>query len=133
MAKASELAAVGKLVEAKNATSETKNVTEAKNLKPPAEAIMPASNETKEAIIKILGLDSTSFPQVKVIPFVNTTCAKNGGLTKEDFKVKENDEGAKISSFYFSGNAPGQSVDLAIVVDDTGSMQPQMDAMRSKV
>jgi len=63
MANASELAAVGKPVEAKNATSGVKNVTEeAKNLKPLAKAIMPASNETKEAIIKILGLDSTSFP-----------------------------------------------------------------------
>lgn len=81
----------------------------------------------------IVGIDPTSHPKVKVNVFVNTSCAKSGDLKKEDFKVEENDKDATIDSVYFSGNASGKGVDLAVVFDDTGSMQPQIDAMKSKV
>jgi hypothetical protein len=81
----------------------------------------------------IIGIDTTSHPKVKVNVFVNTSCAKSGDLKKEYFTVKENDKDVAIDSVYFSGNASGNGVDLAVVFDDTGSMQPQIDAMRAKV
>lgn len=81
----------------------------------------------------IIGIDPTSYPKVKVNVFVNTSCAKLGNLKKEDFNVKENDKEAAIDNVYFSGNASGKNLDLAVVFDDTGSMQPQINAMKSKV
>ena len=38
-----------------------------------------------------------------------------------------------IDNSSFAGNASGQKLDLAIVFDNTGSMQPEIDAMKSKV
>jgi Mg-chelatase subunit ChlD len=81
----------------------------------------------------ILVIDSTSSPKIRVNVFVNTTCAKSGSLKKEDFKIKENNTDIAIDNAYFSGNASGKNLDLAVVFDDTGSMQPQIDAMKSKV
>jgi hypothetical protein len=81
----------------------------------------------------ITGIDPTSHPKVKVNVFVNTSCAKSGGLKKEDFNVKENGADVAIDSAYFTGNASGQKVDLAVVFDDTGSMGEEISAMKSKV
>ena len=81
----------------------------------------------------ITGIDPTSFPKVKVNVFINTSCAKSEGLNKNDFKIKENDKNVTIDSVYFSGNASGKKLDLAVAFDDTGSMQPQINAMKSKV
>jgi hypothetical protein len=70
---------------------------------------------------------------VKVNDFVNTTCAKSGGLKVEDFKIKEDDNDVAIDSFYFTGNASGQMLDMVIVFDDTGSMGNEIDALKLKV
>jgi tetratricopeptide (TPR) repeat protein len=132
LAKAIELTPIDKPVEARNATSEAKNMTdEDKKAITAGEASTLAPNETIDATLKILGLDITSFPLIKVTPFVNTSCAIEGGLNKEDFSVMESDKSVEISNVYFSGNASGKSLDLAIVFDDTGSMQ--LDAMKSNV
>jgi hypothetical protein len=82
---------------------------------------------------KIIGIDQTSFPKVRVNVFVNTTCAKSGGLTKDNFKVMEEGNEAAINGLYFTGNASGQKLDLAIAFDDTGSMGKEISALKSKV
>ena len=85
------------------------------------------------SVMKILGIDPIAFPKVKVNVLINKSCAMAGNLKKENFKVSEDDTDAAIDNFYFTGNASGQKLDLAIVFDDTGSMQPEIDAMKSKV
>jgi hypothetical protein len=81
----------------------------------------------------IIGIDPTSHPKVKVNVFVNTSCAKSGELKREDFNVKENDKDVTIDSAYFTGNASGEKLDLAIVFDDTSSMGGEIKGMKSKV
>jgi len=51
----------------------------------------------------------------------------------EDFKVEEDGNEAAIDNFYFTGNASGQKLDLAIVFDETTSMDDEIDALKSKV
>ena len=82
---------------------------------------------------KILGIDSTAFPKIKANLFIDKFCAMAGNLKKEDFKVKEDDNEAAIDNFYFTGNASGQKLDLAIVFDETTSMDEEINALKSKV
>ncbi|MFB3764521.1 MAG: VWA domain-containing protein [Methanotrichaceae archaeon] len=56
-----------------------------------------------------------------------------GVLKKEDFKATEDSNNVAIDNLYFAGNASGHKLDLAVVFDDTGSMQPEIDVMKSKV
>ena len=88
---------------------------------------------SKDKIVGILGVDPTAFPKVKVNFLIDKFCAMAGNLKKENFKVKENGRDAVIDNSSFAGNASGQKLDLAIVFDNTGSMQPEIDAMKSKV
>jgi tetratricopeptide (TPR) repeat protein len=81
----------------------------------------------------VLGLDSTSFPKIKVGVFVATPCARSGGLKKSDFKVFEDNSSAPIDSLYFTGNAPGHSLDLAVVIDNSQSMSDEIDSLKVKV
>ena len=83
--------------------------------------------------VQILGIDPTAFPKVKVNVFINKLCALTGNLKKENFKVREEGNDAAIDNFYFTGNASCHRLDLAVVFDDTGSMQPQIDAMKAKI
>jgi hypothetical protein len=85
------------------------------------------------AKLSSITLDPTSFPAVKINDFVNTTCAKSGYLKKEDFNIQENSKYVAIDNVYFTGNASGRKLDLAIVFDDTGSMGKEIGAMKSKV
>jgi hypothetical protein len=82
---------------------------------------------------KILGIDSTAFPNVTVNIFINKFCALTENLKKEDFKVKEEGKYTAIDNFHFTGNSSGQHLDLAVVFDDTGSMGEEISAMKSKV
>lgn len=93
-----------------------------------ANAAPPASSE-----VSILGVDSTAFPKVSVNVFVNTSCASAGGLQKEDFSLEETGSKVAIDNFFFTGRANGKSVDLVVVFDDTSSMSPQIEIMKSRV
>ncbi len=127
LARANELAAAGTPIEAENASQAAgKSATL-------AAAIEPTSSATGDSVVRILGLDATSFPKIRIIPFINTSCARAGGLSKDDFKVSENGQDVGVSSFYFSGNASGQQLDLAVVFDETGSMGEEIDAMKSRI
>ena len=88
---------------------------------------------SKNNTIEILGIDSTAFPKLKANVVVDKFCALAGNLRKENFKVHEDGKDAAIDNFYFTGNASGHKLDLAVVFDDTRSMQPEIDAMKSKV
>jgi Mg-chelatase subunit ChlD len=101
---------------------------------------MPSSSASGASIassenngIKILGIDSTAFPKIKANIIIDKFCAMAGNLKKEDFKVKEDDIEAAIDNLYFSGNASGQKIDLAIVFDETTSMDEEINALKSKV
>ena len=83
--------------------------------------------------IKILGIDPTAFPKIKVSLLIDKFCAMAGNLKKEDFKVKENDKDMAIDNLHFTGNASGQKLDLAVVFDDTGSMGEEISDMKSEV
>ena len=107
-------------------------ITQEKNI-PISTAINELSNAASENNAFNLGIDSTAYPNVKASVFVDKFCAMAGNLKKEDFKVKENDIEAAIDNFYFSGNASGQKLDLAIVFDETTSMDNEIDALKSKV
>jgi len=87
----------------------------------------------KDNGIKILGIDSTAFPKIKANILIDKLCAMSGNLKKDDFKVKEDDNDVAIDNVYFSGNASGQKIDLAIVFDETTSMDEEIDALKSKV
>jgi hypothetical protein len=100
---------------------------------PQGAGVPTATASSDNNIIKILGIDPTAFPKVKVNVFINKLCALTGNLKKENVKVKEDGKDAAIDNFYFAGNASGHRLDLAVVFDDTGSMQPQIDAMKAKV
>lgn len=81
--------------------------------------------------VSILGVDSTAFPKISAKVFVG--CDSDGKLQKEDFSLKENGSNVIIDNIFFTGRASGQSVDLAVVFDDTGSMSDEIEAMKSKV
>ncbi|HPT36662.1 MAG TPA: SdrD B-like domain-containing protein [Methanothrix sp.] len=83
--------------------------------------------------IKILGIDSTAFPKIKANILIDKLCAMSGNLKKDDFKVKEDDNDVAIDNVYFSGNASGQKIDLAIVFDETNSMDAKINALKLKV
>ena len=91
------------------------------------------NESSKIKTLEILGIDPTAFPKIKVNLFIDKFCAMAGNLKKEDFKVKEDDIEAAIDNFYFTGNASGQNLDLAIVFDETTSMDAEINALKSKV
>lgn len=96
--------------------------------------VSPSVNTTiKNKSLEILGLDPTAFPKIRISIFINKFCAQGGALKKEDFKINEDGHDIAIDNLYFTGNASGHKLDLAIVFDDTGSMQPEIAAMKSKV
>ncbi|MDD4161171.1 MAG: VWA domain-containing protein [Methanothrix sp.] len=97
----------------------------------PASGVDNAAYE--DSGIRILGIDSTGFPKIRVTLFIDKFCAIVGNLKKENFKVKEGGNEIAIDNFYFSGNASGQKLDLAVVFDDSGSMGKEISAMKSEV
>jgi len=90
-----------------------------------------ASSENNN--IEILGLDSSAFPKMKVNLFINKFCALSGNLKSENFKVKDDANDIAIDNFYFTGNASGHKLDLAIVFDTSGSMDNEIKALQLKV
>ena len=90
-----------------------------------------ASSENNN--IEILGLDSSAFPKMKVNLFINKFCTLSGNLKSENFKVKDDANDIAIDNFYFTGNASGHKVDLAIVFDTSGSMDNEIKALQLKV
>ncbi len=83
--------------------------------------------------VQILGIDPTGFPRIKVNVYSSKYCAMSGNLKKEDFTINEDGKRAVINKIFCTCNASGQMLDLAVVFDDTGSMQQQIYAMKSKV
>jgi WD40 repeat protein len=83
--------------------------------------------------VKIIGIDSTSFPMVKANILINKSCALAGNLKNENFEVQEKTNDVEVDNLYFTGKASGQKLDLAVIFDDTGSMGEEISAMKSKV
>ena len=83
--------------------------------------------------IKILGIDPAAFPIIRVNIFIDKSCAVSGNLKKGDFRVMEDENDTAISNFYFTGNGAGQRLDLAIVFDETTSMDSEINALKSKI
>ena len=87
----------------------------------------------KESGIKIVGIDTAAFPKINVNIFVDKICAEYGDIQKEDFRIKEDKNDTAIRNFHFTGNATGQELDLAIVFDETTSMDREINALKSKI
>lgn len=99
---------------------------------------MIASNATGSSIPEAkppetVGIDPAGFPKVKVSAFIDSFCALDGGLSREDFRLRENGTDVAVDGFCFSGNASGQKLDLAIVFDDTDSMAGKIRDLQLKV
>ncbi|VVB72790.1 Photosystem I assembly protein Ycf3 [uncultured archaeon] len=88
---------------------------------------------SENSTVKILGIDPTAFPRIKASVFVNRFCAQADQLRKENFRVREDGIEYAIDNIYFTGNARGQRLDLAVAFDDTGSMGEEISAMKLKV
>jgi len=99
-----------------------------------AQAVTDIDNtDSDDNIVKILGIDPTSYPKIKVNIFVDELCAATGDLVKDDFEVAEDGNGVAIDNFYFTGRASGEKLDLAVVFDETDTMADEIDTMQSKV
>lgn len=95
--------------------------------------IIGSINKNNSDELRILGVDSTAFPNVFVNFFINTSCAISGGLQKGDINLIEDGSSMAICNFIFNGRAGGQNLDLAVVFDDTSSMSGEIAIMKSKV
>jgi hypothetical protein len=87
----------------------------------------------ENSIIKIVGIDPTAYPKIKVNIFIDELCAATGNLVQDDFTVEEDGTRVAIDSFYFTGRASGQKLDLAVVFDETDTMADEIRAMKSNV
>ena len=87
----------------------------------------------ENSIIKIIGIDPTTYPKIKVNVHVDQLCAAMGGLVKDHFTVDEDGTNVAIDNFYFTGRASGQKLDLAVVFDETDTMADEIRAMKSNV
>ncbi len=83
--------------------------------------------------IKIVGIDTAAFPKIGVNIFVANICPEYGDLKKDDFRIREDQNDTAISNFYFTDNATGQMLDLAIVFDETSSMDREINALKTKI
>lgn len=83
--------------------------------------------------IKIVGIDTAAFPKIGVNIFIDKICTEYGDLKKDDFRVNEDTIDTDIGNFHFTGNATGQELDLAIVFDETSSMDREINALKSKI
>ncbi|MDD4653080.1 MAG: tetratricopeptide repeat protein [Methanothrix sp.] len=82
---------------------------------------------------RILGVDTTSFPKISIDVVAASTCARSGALKKSDFKIFEDNSSLPIDNLYFTRNAPGHGLDVAVVIDNSQSMSDEIDALKSKV
>lgn len=85
------------------------------------------------SIVDITGINAVNFPYIISYVTVNTPVGRAGGLTQDDFAVFEDDLLMDISSFSFTDSSSPTKLDLAIVFDDTGSMQGEIDGLKEKV
>jgi hypothetical protein len=96
-------------------------------------AVAQININSENNLTKIIGIDQTAFPSLKINVHIDKFCAMSGTLEKDDFKINENGNNTSIDGFYFTGNGSAHKLDLAIVFDDTGSMRDEIYAMKSKV
>ena len=80
-----------------------------------------------------INVDQTSFPLIKVNAFFEGSCSNSGNLTKDDFSIQENGADVDVEDFYFTGKASGQGLDLAVVIDISGSMSDEIETLKLRV
>ncbi|MDD4651505.1 MAG: VWA domain-containing protein, partial [Methanothrix sp.] len=88
----------------------------------------PGGNGTK-----IIGIDAAAFPKITVNIFVDKICAGYRDLKRDDFRIAEDKNDTAIGNFHFTGNSSGHKLDLAIVFDETGTMDNEINALKSKI
>lgn len=82
-----------------------------------------------DAVVDILSVDPSDFPNVLLNINVDTPAGRDGSLTEADFEIIEDGIRKEISSFSFGGTKS----DIVFVFDDTGSMGDQIDGMKAEV
>ena len=85
------------------------------------------------SVVDITGINGVNFPYILTYVTVNSTAGRTGSLTQNDFSIYEDDELMNITSFAFTERSTASNLDLAILFDDTGSMQDEIDDLKEKV
>jgi len=82
----------------------------------------------------IISTDATSFPQVNIKLFINTFCARSGGIKATDFYIEEDGMARSVNKrCYNCTQAAISKIDLAIVFDDTESMGGSIKSLKDDV
>lgn len=93
----------------------------------------PASGQATEPVIDITGLNTVSFPYVLAYVTVNTSEGRAGLLQRDDFSIYENGNLMNITYFPFSESQTRAKLDLAIVFDDSGSLEDEIADLKANV
>jgi hypothetical protein len=97
------------------------------------------SNEGNQAgspessVVAITGVNAVNFPYILTYVTVNTSAGRNGKLSGEDFLVYEDGNLMDFTFIPFSDKSIQTKLDLAIVFDDTGSLEDEIGDMKEKV
>ena len=85
------------------------------------------------SVIDITGINAVNFPYIIAYVTVNSKEGRTGQLNEKDFEVYENGNLTDIISVSFPDNSTKTKLDLAIVFDDTGSMDDRIASLKAKV
>lgn len=88
--------------------------------------------EGDKGSLSIIRIDPASFPKVLVYFLVRQSCPSES-LSARSFAIKENGTNEAVGRLFSTGRDENQSLDLAVVFDDTKSMEDQIDGMKAGV
>jgi hypothetical protein len=82
----------------------------------------------------IISINTSSFPLINIKLFINTFCARSGGIKSSDFSIVEENLTKPINKRCY--NCPESAIskmDLAILFDDTLSMKYEIDSLKENI
>jgi hypothetical protein len=89
-------------------------------------------DEGDKGSLSIIRIDPVSFPKILVYLLVRQGCPSEN-LSARSFAIKENGSSQTVGRLFSTGRDENQSLDLAVVFDDTKSMEDQIDGMKAGV
>lgn len=85
------------------------------------------------SVVDITGINAVNYPSVVTYVLVHTPEGEDGLLTEDDITVIEDGKPVIVNDLSFSSPATPTKMDLAIVFDDTGSLDDEIEDMKEKV
>lgn len=82
----------------------------------------------KDGFTDVLSVDPSAYPAVGLNIHVDTEVGRDGRLTRDDFQLSEGGEPRELTDFRFSST----KLDLVFVFDDSGSLDDEIEAVRSE-